>query len=910
MAVGERPGGTELRSKIPAWHAMQTEEVLAVLGSRDGGLEPAEVARRQQQFGPNVLVEGTKEPAWRVLLAQFRGLLVLILVLAALASIGLGKYVEASAILVIVVLAGILGFIQEHQAGKAIEALKRMAAPVATLLRAGREVVVPSTELVPGDIVVLKAGDRIPADLRICLVASLKLDEAALTGESLPVEKTAERLESGDLPLGDRVNMAYMGTSVVYGRGTGLVVGTGMSTEFGRIAEGLSSAGREQTPLQKNLDELGKRLGVVAIVLAVVMSLFEILHGAPLAEIFVWGVALAVAVIPEALPAVVTITLALGVRRMVTRRALIRKLPAVETLGATSVICSDKTGTLTQDEMTVRQVLVGGKLFAVEGAGYGPDGEFRLAGERIDPAADPDLRRFLMYGVLCNDATLVAQDGVWDVQGDPTEGALLVAAAKAGFQKDALQSAHPRVHEIPFSSDTKRMTTVNRVGGGFVAISKGAPEVILASCATMLRGSEEVPLTSELRDELSEQAHRMADAALRVLALGSTAAHDDVREAEALERGLTFLGFAGMMDPPRPEAREAIRVCRGAGITPIMITGDHKVTAVAVARELGILEDGRALAGVELDRMSEEEFERSVETTRVYARISPSHKLKIVDALMRRGEIVAMTGDGVNDAPALKRANIGVAMGITGTEVSKEASDMVLTDDNFASIVAAVEEGRSIFENIRKYLVYLLSGNMGTVLGMLLVLAMSLPVPLTAVQILFINFLMDGVIAIALGVEPPERGIMRHPPRDVKSGILGVAEVIYIGGVGFWIALVNSLYFLWEQSRGAPVQESMTMFFVALLAARMVNSLNSRSLTDSVFSMSLFGNRVLLGALAIVALAVVAVVYLPPLQVVFKTYPLDAAEWLLVGGLAVSVLAYGEIHKAIRRSRGGGGGRT
>ncbi len=888
------------------WHRADIESVLRNANSTAGGLSTLEARERLARYGPNELQEERGVSPLTLFLGQFKSLLVLILIAAGVISAGMGEVVEAVAIFVIVVLAGVLGFLQEYHAGKAIASLRKMASPNATVLRDGIETIIPSRELVPGDIILLKSGDRIPVDARVLQVMTLKVDEAPLTGESIPVEKNSAAIPAQDAPLGDRRNMLYMGTLVTYGRGRAVVVETGMQTEFGKIADMLRTTESRKTPLQTGLDRLGKLIGIFAIALAAVISLFGVFRGYAAVEMFVWGVALAVAIIPEALPAVVTITLALGVRRMVKRRALIRKLPAVETLGATSVICSDKTGTLTEDQMTVRQIFVNGIIIDVEGAGYAPVGEFKIRGERIDIAANKHLNDLLMEAALCNDASLRHKEGNWEIIGDPTEGALIVLAAKAGVDRDALVRLFPRVYEIPFSSERKRMTTVHQFPDGLFAFSKGAPEMILAECSQVRKQGKDVQLDDEMRNEITNVAHTMGNNALRVLAFSMKRVVSANGLDDSIERDMVFLGLVGMMDPPRLEAKSAIEVCEKAGIRTIMITGDHKITAVAVARELGILKHGGVLTGSELEALSDGQLDNAVESMDVYARISPAHKLRIVSALQKKGHIAAMTGDGVNDAPALKRADIGVAMGITGTDVSKEAADMILTDDNFASIVAAVEEGRSIFENIRKYLIFLLSGNMGTVFAMVVALLANLPLPLAAVQILFINFIMDGLIAIALGVEPPEPGIMRKPPRNVREGILNRPALWYIGGAGALIAIITLAVFVWALEAGYSATEAMTMFFVTLILARLFNGFNCRSLDDSVFRLGPFTNKQLIYSTIAALFLTMSVLYVDALRVAFNTVPLSPVQWMVAFAASSVVLIIVELWKHIHRI----GGRT
>ena len=683
------------------WHLLPSDQVLADLGTSSDGLSAEEAVRRLGESGPNELPGAHAVSPWAVLGAQFQNVLILILLVAAALSASLGEVLEAVVIAVIVLFAILLGFVQEYRAERAMEALRRMAAPTARVVRGGRELRVPSRELVPGDLVRLAAGDRIPADLRLIEAVNLKVNEAALTGESNAVGKTSVPLADPDLGVGDRVNLAYSGTDVTYGRGQGVVVATGLHTEFGQVTGLLAGIETQRTPLQQNLDRVGRVLAIAAVMVVVLIAGLGVWRGEPLLEMFIFGVALAVAVVPEALPAVVTISLAIGVQRMVRRHALIRHLPTVETLGSTSVICSDKTGTLTRDEMTVREVWIDGCVCTLAGSGYEPSGAITRSED--GPAQRALLDHLLRAAALCNDARLEREEGAWHLRGDPTEGALVVAAAKADLDLGALEAQAPRVEEIPFSPERRRMTTLHQTADGVMAFSKGAPELILGTCSHQATATGVQVLDEAARLRIVAAARDMACRALRVLAI----AYKPQATLLEAEQGMIFTGLVGMMDPPRTEARAAIAECERAGIRPVMITGDHPDTAEAIARELGILRDGRVVVGRDLDVLSQADLERQVEQIQVYARVSPEHKLRVVTAWQARGHICAMTGDGVNDAPALKRADIGVAMGIAGTDVSREAADMTLTDDNFASIVGAVEEGRGIFSNIKKYLMYL-----------------------------------------------------------------------------------------------------------------------------------------------------------------------------------------------------------
>lgn len=878
------------------WHVLSIAEVLAALEADPRGLSPAEAARRRRVYGPNELEAARRISPWAILLAQFRNVLVLILLAATALSIVLGHGTEAVVIIVIVLFAVLLGFLQEYRAERALEALRRLAAPTATVLREGEPQEVPARELVPGDVVVLHTGDRVPADLRLLEAVHLRIDEAVLTGESVPVEKHTDPIPVPEIPLGDRRNMAYAGTVVTYGRGKGIVVATGMRTEFGRIAGMLQTIETGRTPLQENLDRVGHALARAALGVVALIGALGLIRGQPWLEMLLFGLALAVAVVPEALPAVVTISLALGVQRMVRRNALVRRLPAVETLGSTTVIGTDKTGTLTKNEMTVRRIFLCGQTWEVTGAGYAPEGAFLLAGVPTPPS-EP-LRRLLRAAALASDARLRfrPEEGRWQAQGDPTEVALVVAAAKAGLAVEDLEARFPRVHEIPFTAERKRMTTLHRGPDGVFAAAKGAPEVILEGCARLLTEAGEVPLTPAGREQILEVARAMAGEALRVLAVADKA---DARPEDA-EEGMTFLGLVGMIDPPRPEAREAIRKCQEAGIRVVMITGDHPHTAEAIARELGLLQRGRVITGAQLDAMDDAAFEAQVEDIAVYARVSPAHKLRVVTALQKKGHIVAMTGDGVNDAPALKKADIGVAMGITGTDVSKEAADIVLLDDNFASIVAAVEEGRTIFNNIKKYLMYLLSSNVGEILLMAGASLAGLPLPLTAAQILYVNLATDGLPALALAVDPPEEDLMRRPPRPPRAGIFTRPVVALMLAGGLWSALVNLSLFAWALGSGRGLPEAMTMAFVSLVLIQFFKAYNFRSDRHSVLRRP-FANRWLNRAILWETMMLLLLIYVPFLREAFQIYPLPPIDWAIVLAAATTVVPVLEWVKAAER---------
>jgi P-type Ca2+ transporter type 2C len=878
------------------WHTLSLDVIYARLQSSPLGLTDIEAGCRLAKHGPNEL-QGSPGPSpWRLLFEQFKNVLIVILLAATVLSVFLGHGIEAIAIAVIVLFAILLGFVQEYRAERAIDALRRMAAPTATVLRTGQEVELPARDLVPGDIIVLRAGDRIPADARVIETVNLRIEESALTGESVPAEKHTSPLANSELTVGDRRNMAFAGTAVSSGRGRALVVATGMNTEFGRIALMLQTVEMGRTPLQVNLDKVGRVLALASFFIVAIIVGLGIWRGQPFIEMFIFGIALAVAVVPEALPAVVTISLAVGVQRMVKRHALMRRLQAVETLGSISVICSDKTGTLTKDEMTVRRIFIDGQLIEVSGAGYEPSGRFTCDGQEVEISGP--LKILLKVAALASDATLVHDEleGRWSSKGDPTEGALVVVAAKAGLKKADLAAEFPRIGEMPFTSETKRMTTLHSGPDGPMACAKGAPEIILDSCSRQLTADGELALDAKTREMILEAARRMAGDALRVLAVASR----PVATIENTEEEMLFLGLVGMIDPPRLEAKAAIQTCADAGIKTVMITGDHPLTAQAVAGELGLLKRGRIVTGAELEAMSEQELEREVENIEIYARVSPAHKLRVVTALQKNGHIVAMTGDGVNDAPALKKADIGIAMGITGTDVSKEAAAMMLTDDNFVSIVAAVEEGRGIFDNIKKYLMYLLSSNIGEIGLMAGATLLGMPLPLTAVQILYVNLATDGLPALALAVDPPDPNLMQRQPRNPQTGIFTrpVITLMLVGGV--WSTMVNLGLFVWAWNSGRGHDEAVTMTFVSLVLIQFFKAYNFRSDRRSVLNQP-FANTWLNVAIVWELVLLGLIIYVPFLQQPFGTFSLSPIDWGIIISLAFSVSPVLEAAKWLER---------
>jgi len=825
---------------LALWHTRTVSEVFKDLESAQEGLSEVEAGRRLEHYGPNELKREERPSAFSLFLGQFKNVLIIILLIATVLSILVGETMDALLIAVIVVFSAGLGFFQEYKAEKALEALKKMLQATITVVRDGRDHEVETSTIVPGDVLLLEAGDRVPADARVVESISLRCDEAPLTGESVPVAKHTGSLEE-ETPVPDRKNMVYTGSVVTYGRARAVVTSTGMDTEFGKIAREVSAVKTEKTPLEVRTEEIGKWLGIGALavcaLVVVVSSARELSNGTfsfqHLVNMVMFGVALAVAAVPEALAAIVTGALAIGMHEMAKRNALVRKMPAVETLGCTTVICTDKTGTLTRGEMTVRKLYAGGETVEVSGAGYEPVGEFT---GKLAVDGDP-LKPLLMAGLLCNDSELIEADGAWKIKGDPTEAALVVAAHKAGVMSGKLRGDYARVAEVPFSSERKFMSTVHDTpDGGKIVFVKGAPEVVLARCTHLMdAGGAMVPLTDEDKERIAAENTKMAEGALRVLALARGDVESVPDNVEEVEQGLVFLGLAGMMDPPRPEAIDAVRVCREVSMRPVMITGDHKITALAIAKEMGIYRDGdMELTGEELEAMSDEEFEAEVDKVSVYARVSPADKLKIVRAWKKRGEVVAMTGDGVNDAPALKHADIGIAMGITGTEVAKEAADIVLNDDNFATIVKAVELGRWIYDNIKKYLTFLLRCNITEVLvigGVVLAIGPEY-LPLLPAAILYVNLVTDGPPALALGVAPPDPDIMRRPPRSPSESVFSREVKAFM----LMAVTIEFPIFLWAFFHSQPDMElARTRMFFLFILVELIIGLNFRSLTYSMF---------------------------------------------------------------------------
>ncbi|MFQ6107867.1 MAG: cation-translocating P-type ATPase [Thermoplasmata archaeon] len=897
-----------------AWWNLSFSETAQRLGTGPEGLSNEEAARRLERYGPNELVETARLSPLKIFLRQFVNLMVIILIIAAIISAAIGtvkdegaeEIYDAIVIMIIVILNAVFGFVQEHRAERAILALKAMAAPRATALRGGELELIPARELVPGDLILLKTGDRVPADCRLKEESNLRVNEASLTGESVPISKDSSHLE-GNVILGDRKNMVHTGTIVESGRAIAVVVATGMETELGNIAGMVQAEPEKRAPLQDKLDRMGKQIAYGVLIACLVVFLVGSIRNADLIGMFLVAVSLAVAAIPEGLPAVVTISLALGLQRMAKRHALVRNLPAVEALGSATVICSDKTGTLTKGEMNIRRIYADGQTFLVSGEGLEPVGKFYKDNEEIDPRRIPGLRELIVSGILCNDSSMKKEDGHYKIFGDTTEGTLIVLGMRADVDVAGIQRENPRIKDIPFTSERKLMTTINGHDRERTAHSKGAPERILEISSMALINGEVVELTDEMRTRILDLNEQWASEAFRVLALAYRPLPPELSEIreETVETDLIFLGMVAMMDLPRRDAIEAIAKSKKAGIKIVMITGDHKLTAEAIARQMKMVEDDYlVVTGVDLEKMSDEELEERVESIAVYARVSPEHKIRIVSALKKRGHVVAMTGDGVNDAPALKKADIGIAMGITGTDVAKESADMVLTDDNFASIVKATEEGRGIYDNIRKFVAYLLSANAGEVLVMFiatLVFADPALLPfLIPIQILWINLVTDGLPALALGVDPIPSDIMERKPRDPEERPINREMFYLIIGVGF-IMLIGTLgIFYVERRLGSSIAEARTIAFTTLVMFQLFFVFSVRSPRLPLYRVGFLTNKKLILAVLVSLLLQLIVVYVPQLHPVFETTSLGLLHWVAILLVSSSVLLIIESYKAFR----------
>jgi len=880
------------------WYQLTGDETLERLNSKHSGLAVQEAADRLKEYGPNELEKQKKTPPVIAFLQQFLSPLIYVLLAAVIISIAAAHYIDAGVIMAVLLVNAIIGYVQESRAEAAMEALMQLAAPKAKVRRGGKTAVIANREVVPGDIVLLEAGDKIPADARIIEASNLKVNEAALTGESVATDKHSKALHE-DISIADRKNMVHMGTTVSYGRATAVVVATGMSTEMGRIARSLAEVKREKTPLQKNIGQISRYLAVIFVCVAALLVIVGVIRGLEWLEIFLVAVAAAVSAIPEGLPAIVTIVLAFGMRTMARNNAVIRKLAAVETLGAATVICTDKTGTLTLNEMTVRKLYVDGRTIDVTGEGYEPKGEFHENGNKIDPQQDNLLVRLLEIGALCNDALLSTGDECCSILGDPTEGALVVAAAKAGLEKEKLEKSYHRLDEIPFQSEKQYMATLHPHNSGKIAYVKGSTEKLLSLSRSIVKDGETHSLNDSEIERIEGISETMARDALRVIAFAYMEVATDKTDIEDtdLKDNLVFVGLAGMEDPPREEAKEAISRCRQAGIRVVMITGDNKITAESIGRQLD-LGSGGAVNGKELEGISDDDFEQKIEDVSIFARVEPMHKLRIVNALKKGGQIVAMTGDGVNDAPALRAANIGVAMGIKGTDVAKEASEMVLVDDNFTSIVAAVEEGRVIFNKLRSVIFFVLSTNIGELLGFLLSLIFIGQAPLIAVQIIWVNLVTDASMGLPLGMEPKIGDELKQPPRHPSVGLLYPGLLLRVAFMAAMMGIgVFAIFYIFRGR--VSIEEARTMSFCTLVAFEWFRAFNARSDEHTVFKLGIFRNRYIILALGIAVSLQMMVIYAPFMQVAFDTVPLRAGQWGIVIGVAASLFLLEELRKVL-----------
>lgn len=873
------------------FHEMEIKQVEKALETDfSSGLSAEEVKKRVKQYGLNELEEGEKQSALLLFFSQFKDFMVLVLLAATLISGLLGEYIDAIAIIAIVIINGFLGFFQERRAEKSLQALKELSAPQVSVLRDGKWIKIPSKEIVVGDILKFTSGDRIGADVRLIESKSLEIEESALTGESVPVSKITEKLMNENPGIGDMENTAFMGTMVTRGNGVGVAIATGMKTAMGQIAGLLQTAESQETPLQRRLEQLGKILITVALLLTFLVVVVGVIQGHDIYTMFLAGVSLAVAAIPEGLPAIVTVALSLGVQKMIKQKAIVRKLPAVETLGCASVICSDKTGTMTQNKMTVTHLWSGGQTWTVDGGGYQPKGDFFRNEKKVHPKDEKALQQMLIFGMLCNHSEINLKGEDYILDGDPTEGALLVSAMKAGFNRQKLLEEFTIMNEFPFDSSRKMMSIhVKDKQGRHFIITKGAPDVILGISESILWDGRTQYLNKETNQKVQSAIDNLASQALRTIAIAfkPIPANTYIFSEKEAESKLTFIGVQGMIDPPRPEVKLAVKECKEAGIKTVMITGDHAITAKAIAAQLGILTSkSKVLDGKQLSEMSVEDLENVVEDVSVFARVSPEHKLKIVKALQNRGHIVAMTGDGVNDAPAIKAADIGVAMGITGTDVAKEASALVLLDDNFATIKAAIKEGRNIYENIRKFVRYLLASNVGEILVMLFAMLLGLPLPLVPIQILWVNLVTDGLPAMALGLDRPEENVMKRGPRSPNEGVFSRGLGWKVVSRGFLIGLVTLFAFMIVYHNDpSQLQYAQTVAFATLVMAQLIHVFDCRS-EKSVLSRNPFGNQYLVWAVISSLLMVLVVIYYPPLQPIFHTLPIAAKDWLLIIGLS------------------------
>lgn len=886
------------------YHNQRSIDVLKELDSMaSDGLSTVEAKERLEKYGLNEFQDKKRKTFLQKFIDQFKDFMIIILIAAAIISIAAGERVDAIVILAIVILNAFLSIYQEGQAEKSLESLKQMSAPEAKVIRDGKKTVVPARELVPGDIVILEAGDIIPADLRLFTSSNLKVDESSLTGESVAVEKNSEAILDNNATLGDRVNMAYMSTIVTYGRGKGVVVGTSHDTEIGKIATMIEEIEDDLTPLQNKLDKLGKKLGILTIIICAIVFALGLIQKREVIDMLLVSVSLAVAAIPEGLPAIVTIVLAIGMGRMVKKNAIVKKLLAVETLGSTTYICSDKTGTLTQNEMTVKKVYSDGKYYDVTGTGYEPEGQILNKGNELTHDELNNLKALLYACILNNDANLLENNNVYTIMGDPTEGALITFAGKAGFLEDEVEAEQPRIDEIPFDSDRKMMSTFHEVDNRVIQYTKGAPDIVLSNCRYIYIDGEFKGITDEQIADILKANSTFASDALRVLGFAIKIFNkDDFKNTDKNEEDLIFIGLTGMIDPPRTEAMHAIEECKRAGIQTVMITGDHRETAFQIAKELGICENhNETISGSELSTIADSEYNELVKRIKVYSRVSPEQKVKIVNALRENGEIVAMTGDGVNDALAIKRADIGISMGITGTDVAKNTADMVLTDDNFASIVNAVEEGRIIFANIQKFVAFLLSCNIGEILIVFFAMLLGLDEPLKPIHLLWLNLVTDSLPALALGVEPGEPGIMDEKPRSKDDPIItkkmGVAIVLQ--SLAITVASLLAFYYA-RKLYPDSITHARTIVFATLITSELLRAFSSRSFDRPIWKIGIKSNMKMVYAILISFLMLIAVLYIPFLHDIFDTFQLGFKDWEIVLSFAFIPFIIGELVKLVR----------
>lgn len=890
------------------WYRQNKEEVWDKLNTNgEKGLMDVEAKSRLVKYGLNELKEEARKGLLSKVIEQFSDFLVVILIIAAFISIFVGEGRDAMVIFAVVIINAALGIFQEGRAERSLDALKKMTSPTAKVVRDGNITIVPSSDLVLGDIVLLEAGDIIPADIRLIESSNLKVEEASLTGESLPVEKNANITYYQEMSIGDRHNMAFMSTIVTYGRGRGIVVETGHGTEIGKIATIIQTIDEELTPLQKNLNQLGKYLGIITIIVCIIVFGVGLLQGREVLEMFMVAISLAVAAIPEGLPAIVTIVLALAMNKMVKQHAIVKKLLAVETLGSTTVICSDKTGTLTQNEMTVVKIFTDNKIIDVTGIGYDPAGEFKILNKNINPEESLNLKKILTMSALTNDAILNREydTGLYRIIGDPTEGALITLAGKGNIVKQEINLKYPRIEEIPFDSNRKMMTTFhsNYLPGKIVSFTKGAPDIIIDKCSFIVDKEKTIYFDDNLKKKLIDINRFFAKDALRVLALAYRE-YDEIpldTSSDNIEQSMTFVGLVGMIDPSRPEAKGAIARCKEAGIKPVMITGDYKDTAFAIAKELGITSSmEETIIGEDINTYSDEELKEVVKKINVYARVSPEHKVRIVTALKANGEIVAMTGDGVNDAMALKKADIGVSMGITGTDVAKNTADVILTDDNFASIVSAIEEGRIIYSNIKKFVFFLLSCNIGEIFLVFASILLKLPVPLLPIQLLWLNLVTDSFPALALGMEKGDPDIMKDKPRDSNAPIIDKSMVVAIIIESFTIGLVSLLAFIWGlKTYPGNIVMARTITFATLITAELVRAYSSRSERYIIFEIGFFSNKTMVYATGLSFVLMLMVIYIPFMQVAFHTLSIGFSQWAIILTFAILPLIIGELYKVV-----------